>query len=457
MDPHRRVLMIAYAFPPTGGPGVQRSAKFAKYLPQFGWLPTVWTVDDAVGLPRDESLCEDIPAEVAVCGRSPGSGILAMRRTLRGFVNPRAGEGLTTAASRFVKAIDWRLESWVAATAFPDDCIAWAKRSVRPLLHRLGNEPIEAIYSTYSPASNHWLGLELKRRTNLPWAADFRDLWTDDCRYREPSAQRRAAHRRLEQQILETADVVIGVTPRQTAILAERVTTQRKKFITITNGFDPADFDGLPQEAPTRRGEFVLSYVGRFDLSQTSEAWFAALRRFVAELGEQASQFLFRIVGSVNRTAQARLVATGARCEFAGYVPHREAITAMCDADALLLNAPTGPNGDSVIRAKVFEYLASRRPILCVGPRGGECERIVRSCAAGVTAGFEEDAILRGLHRLFDAWRADSPLSGAAPERIAEYSRIELSRRLAGVLDGLPMRDTRVDESREAALESCAR
>mgnify|MGYP001570995350 CR=1 FL=1 len=249
---NRKVLMIAYAFPPTGGSGVQRSANpsrlrawFAKYLPQFGWLPTVWTADEVDGLPRDPTLCDELPPEVVVSPRNAGSGILAMRRSLRGFVNARAGEGLTAVASRFAKAIDWRLDAWQPATALPDDCIRWARRSVGPLTRQLRSERFEVIYSIYSPASSHWLALELKRRTNLPWVADFRDLWTDDCRYREPTPQRRATHRQLEQEILEAADVVIAVSERQRRILADHMPAKRDKFITITNGFDPADFAGV--------------------------------------------------------------------------------------------------------------------------------------------------------------------------------------------------------------------
>ncbi len=431
-----KVLMIAYAFPPTGGPGVQRSAKFAKYLPQFGWLPTVWTVADADGLPRDQTLCDELPPEVTVCPQGIGSGVVAMRRTLRGFANARAGEGLTGLAARFAKAVDWRVDQWITASLLPDDCIGWARRSVGPLLHRLQTESFDVLYSTFSPASNHWLALELRRRTGLPWVADFRDLWTDDCRYREPSPQRHAAHRQLEQQVLEQADVVIGVTPRQTEILAGHVPHQREKFLTITNGFDPDDFSD-PSVSVDRRDEFVLSYVGRFDLSQTSDAWFAALQTFVESLGNQRDRFVFRIVGFVNKSAQAKLLATGARCEFVGYVAHREAIAAMCQADALLVSAPTGPNGDSVIRAKLFEYLASRRPILVVGPRDGECERIVRSCQAGIAATFSERCIVTALRRLFRAWVDGEPLPGARPDRLQAFDRAELTRRLAAVFDQL--------------------
>jgi len=448
---HRKILMIAYAFPPTGGSGVQRSAKFAKYLPQFGWLPTVWTADAADGLPRDPTLCDELPPEVVVCPRNAGSGIIAMRRSLRGFVNARGGEGLTAAASRFAKAIDWRLEALQSATSLPDDCIPWARRSVGPLTKQVRSQGYDVIYSTYSPASNHWLALELKRRANLPWVADFRDLWTDDCRYREPSPQRRAAHRQLQQEILEAADVVIAVSEPQRKILADHLPTKRNKFITITNGFDPADFPATVDVGSGSDSRFVLAFVGRFQLAQTSEGFFNGLRRFAEHLGDRRNRFLLRFVGYANKAAQARIRATGVECEFADYVPHSEAVRAMRSADALLLKVPSGPNGDSVIVAKIFEYLASGRPILAIGPQAGECARIIRSCSAGLTADFDESAIADALVRLFDAWGAGRPIKGCGSQGLAAYSRIELTRQLALIFDRLAGRNPKslltVDES----------
>lgn len=429
----RKVLMIAYAFPPTGGSGVQRSAKFAKYLPSFGWLPTVWTVDDADGLPRDETLCHDLPPEVTVCSNTTGGGVRALRRSLRGFANARIGEGLTGVASRFAKAVDWRLENWVTSTCFPDDCIGWARRSLGTLRSRLATEDFDLLYSTYSPASNHWVALELKRSTGLPWVADFRDLWTQDCRYRPGSPAQQAAHVRLEQEILESADAVIGVTPRQTEILASRLPDQYRKFHTITNGFDPDDFTHVTP-CKKRRGErFVLAYVGRFDLSQTPDSWFAALHSFSEKIAPHREQFVFHIAGHVNKTAQVKLQATGIQCEIQGYLPHREAITAMCDADALLLCSPMGQNGDTIIPAKLFEYMATGRPIVTVGPAGSICERMVSEAQAGVSADFEERSIVAALSAVFDSWLRGSPMQGARADRITGFSRVALTCKLADV------------------------
>ncbi|MBU0716927.1 MAG: glycosyltransferase, partial [Planctomycetes bacterium] len=235
---HRRVLMIAAAFPPTGGPGVQRSAKFAKYLPRFGWQPIVWTVDRLADLPQDDSLLTDLPSDIQVL-RLPDRGLgQTARRSLRRTA--RRG-GLL---SKVAQAAEWRLAARADRNSYPDDCAGWARNSLGPICQLVRDEGIDVIYSTFSPASDHVLAMAVKQETGLPWVADFRDLWTDDYRYPVDDANRRAADRQLEQEILEQADAVIGVSARQTEILASRVPDPGRKFVTITNGFDPDDFSG---------------------------------------------------------------------------------------------------------------------------------------------------------------------------------------------------------------------
>lgn len=252
--------MIADASSPIGAPGVQRSATIAKHLAQFGWLPTVCTADEIDGLPLDTKLCDELPPDNVVNPRSAGGGILAMRRSLRGFVNARAGEGLTAAASRFAKAVDWRLDSWQSAIPRPDECIALTQRSVDALTRQIRSERYDVIYSTNNPASNHWLALELKRRANLPWVADFRNEGTDNGRNQNSPAQYLAAHGPSEQEILETADVVIAASEQQRRAIANCVPAQRGKLIALTNGFDPSDIAGVGDAGPLCGSEGLEVY-----------------------------------------------------------------------------------------------------------------------------------------------------------------------------------------------------
>ncbi len=429
--------MVACAFPPTGGPGVQRSVKFAKYLPRFGWLPTVWTAGSLGGMPRDPTLLEDLPGDVIVHAHPSGRAGQLARNLLQRMTDR---DGLIAKLGR---PVGWRLDARRIAAErnrLPDQYIPWAKASVEPLCRLIENEGVDAIYSTFSPASNHWLALTLKRKTNLPWVADFRDLWTDDYRYTETSPRRRAAHRRLEQGVLEAADVVVGVSTRQTNILASHLPRSQDKFVTITNGFDPEDFAAPPRrdrEPPRDDAPFVLAHIGRLDRWRTKDAWFAGLGRFAEGLRAGGGRVTLRVVGHADKTTRRLLEDVGVEGTFTGYVSHREAVREMCRADALLLNVPLGPNAESVIPAKLFEYLASGRPILVVGPPHGECEEIVRACRAGLTVGFDQVAIADALSELYHAWRAGDPLAGCDPGLLEPFSRVTQTGSLATILDQL--------------------
>lgn len=448
----RTVLMIAAAFPPTGGPGVQRTTKFAKYLPRCGWRPIVWTVDAVDDLPQDPSLDADLPPEVVV-HRVPAGGLVRrLQRRLRGVL-ARGKNG------RVVRGLEWRLGRPLGREPMPDQFAGWVRAGVRPLCRLIEQERIDAIYSTFSPASNHVLAMKLHEVSGLPWVADFRDLWTDDYRYHETSRRRRRAHRMLEQQILETADAIVGVSERQTAILARHVPAAAAKFLTITNGFDPDDFADVwsaEAEPCTPRqpdAKFTIAHVGRLDQWRTNDALFAGLRELERRAGGHRKP-AFRIVGHAAAAARQRLKQTGLACEFVGETDHRAAIREMGAADVLLLCVPDGPNGDSVIPAKVFEYLAAGRPIVMVGPTTGACADIVRHSAAGAVVPFDAVAIAAALEKALDAWRAGAPLTGCSAERLEPFSRARLARRLADLLDQLCDQNEKT-VAYEAGMEVC--
>lgn len=451
MERKRNVLMIAAAFPPTGGSGVQRTAKFAKYLPKFGWNPTLWTIDGLEGMPRDETLLNDLPPEVTILANRWTRPMHGVRSAVARLAER---EGL---ASTLGQAARWRLGSRLAekeSRLEPDHYISWAEASVDPLLRLIESGEFDAIYSTFSPASNHWLGLALKRKTGLPWIADFRDLWTDDYRYTETSVGRRRGHRNLEQEILEAADFVVGVSKTQTSILSNHVPAQRWKFVTITNGFDPDDFvvKNPASSTSSARHRFVLSHVGRFDQWRTGDTWFGGVAEFVQRLGPSRNRFELRIVGHADQRTRSKMLATGARCSFVDYLPHGEAVREMTTADALLLCVPSGPNAESVIPAKLFEYLAARRPVLVVGPADGEPARIVQSCGAGLVAPLDERKIANALCDLYDAWSAGRDLSGCSADQLQPFDRVVLTRRLASILDGSEEGTPDLDRAKPSAL-----
>ncbi len=443
----RRVLMIAAAYPPSGGSGVQRTLKFTKYLPQFGWLPIVWTVDHIDALPTDESLCDEIPAEVEV-----------HRRPHRFGKGPagRITDALQQAGplgSRLANAAKWRIEKWNRNRAWPDEFAKWVEESVAPLQTLIRERNVEAIYSTYSPSANHLLALKLKQATGLPWIADFRDLWTDDLRYSETDLKRHQANVELEQTILETADSVVGVSPSQTQVLAGHVPEQREKFTTITNGYDPADFEEVRQYEHNPDRPFTLSFVGRFDRQRADDDLFIALRRFVDGLGEHHHRFVFRIVGEFDSSTSRKLQEAGIPFETTGYVSHQKAIQEMCSADALLLTTDrSGPNASTVICGKIFEYLASKRPILTIGPSGWEGQRLIESFNAGITTPWKPIQIASALQTMYKTRNAPSSIAETNAKALGSISRISLSEDLGQLFD-----TTAAQKSPTTSLHTCAR
>lgn len=261
---YRRVLLLAETAPPSVGPDVQCSTEFAKHLSQYGWLPTIWTAEDVDELARDpgrgrlDPIREEWASDTAAVPRVTGSGVLAMRRSLRGFVNARAGEGLTAVASRFARASDERLEARQSASTQPDDGVTLSRSRLDALSGQIRSERFDVIYSTDGDGATHRLAMELKRRTSLPWVADFRDTWPDDTRYREPFVSQppsadlhsgkplcHSAQRQPDREILEAADVIITGSDRRRRMLADRVPSQPDKVLTIADGFNPCDSAGL--------------------------------------------------------------------------------------------------------------------------------------------------------------------------------------------------------------------
>ncbi|MBU0718428.1 MAG: glycosyltransferase, partial [Planctomycetes bacterium] len=191
----------------------------------------------------------------------------------------------------------------------------------------------------------------------------------------------------------------------------------------------------VPPTVADTMDKFVLAHVGRFDRWRTPDVWFAGLQRFVERLGFDRQRFELRIVGHIDVQTRAKIEAARVNYTCAGHVPHEQAIVEMMSADALLLNVPDGPNADSVIPAKLFEYLAAGRPVLVIGPRNGQAEQIVQSCDTGVTANFHPELIAAALGRLFSAWHLKRPLVGCERSCLIPYDRIRLTGKLAAILD----------------------
>jgi glycosyltransferase involved in cell wall biosynthesis len=417
----RRVLMLAYDFPPRGATGVVRVAKFARYLPEFGWQPVVIAATVRGGL-RDEGLAAQLP-----------SGLEVIR-----VDNPLAPREAVLAAHSAQPSMRARLRRSLRQLVVPDAQIVWAARAARVAVDRLRQGDIDALFSTAPPFSVHMAALMAKRRVrDVPWLMDLRDIWSEHpgigniARYR--------LQRACEGACLAAADHVTTATDGQRDLLRESFGLAPERITTITNGFDPADLP--PPSAPPSCRPLRIAYAGSIIGARAiaTRGLFAALERLMAA-GVTHADFELRLTGIFDPQIYmwAESAVRAGLVRLASFVPQAEAYAEMRDAHVLLLLASDDREGRVSHPNKLFEYWGIGRPVLAIAP-AGDTARLVRESGSGIAvAPGDVDAIADALRRMIADHRAGRLTHVAADgARLRPFERRELTRRLAALLDSL--------------------
>jgi glycosyltransferase involved in cell wall biosynthesis len=402
----RRVLVLAYYFPPLGGGGVQRTLKFVKYLPPAGYDPVVVTSTGAGHALRDPGLAADIPAGTAV---------------LRARTVP-------------LHVAKWKLEAVLRrlglplrvaqGVAWPDEFVGWGPGALVTALRAVRRYRPDVVYSTSSPVTAHAVALAVKRLTGLPWVADFRDAWTLNP---EGAHLYEGLSTRLEHAVVRSADRFVvadeGVGIRD-------VPDDDPRRVVVNNGVDADDVPAATVATPGPR--FRLAHVGMLYGERDAAPVLAALRHLVARGAVAREEIELRLVGDARLNERS---SAGVPLSRRPYVDHREAVAEMRAADALLLYQPAGWMGAS---GKIYEYLATGRPILCVASPGNLGSRLVAELGAGLCVAPEDAAgIERAIEQLYRSWSGGGlePSAEVRAEALRRFSREALARKLAGVLD----------------------
>ena len=446
--PARTLLVVAYFFPPLGGGGVQRTVKFVKYLRPLGWRAEVVTVRAAGSWVLDPTLAADLPADTVVHRtaaltwpdllalvpgrRAPGRDAGSPRGRQLGA--PAAVPVRSSAAFRWLR----RLSSFFLV---PDAYAGWFPFALARARDRLAAGGVDVLLTTSSPDTAHLVGLVLRERFAVPWVADFRDPWVRRLTFEAPTRLHRRLHTWLEGRVLARADrVVVTNEATRDDFLARHPAVPADRFAVVPNGYDPEDLTDIRHlpRAPEPRpgGRLVLAHTGLLSGRRTLEPILAALARLLAERPLVRERIHIRQVGPRESVNDALVSAAGlADCvTFLPPVRHREILTEMIGADALLLLEAGEPRGSLITPGKIFEYLASRRPILAVVPEG-PAAALVRATGAGAVV---EPGDSVGLARLLARWLDDGPPpSQVRDEDLAPFGRPALAGRLAEVLDGV--------------------
>ena len=386
----KKVLIITYYWPPSGGAGVQRWLKFSKYLPEYGWEPVILTVDPAYATypAIDSSLVKEVP-----------EGIMVFKTAATDWFRIYSKDKAKVPAAGFAVNADntlkGRISRFIRGNFFiPDPRRGWNRYAIRKATEIINDLDIRHVITTSPPHSTQLIGLKLKKRfQGIRWIADLRDPWTDIYYYNQFYHMFPVIHadRKYEINVLRRADHVITVGRTLKDLFNSKLPGTSGKIQVVTNGFDEDDFKGLQSSAPEI---FTISYIGTLSDSYPVEGFTGA----IAGLLRTNIKMIVRFIGSVPASIKATLLSTFPPeiLEFINYVSHTDAIRYMLGSSALLLIIPDHRSNKSIVTGKLFEYLACNKPVICIGPTDGDAADIIRESGAGATFSYEDSPGITG-------------------------------------------------------------
>ncbi len=422
----KKVLIVTYYWPPAGGPGVQRWLKFVEYLPEFGMTPIVYIPENPNYPIIDGSFENEVPKGLAIYKhpiREPykWAGLFSKKDA------KRISSGIiTTKNQSFLE----KAMLWVRGNFFiPDARKNWVRPSVRFLQAIIKKENIDCLVTTGPPHSLHLIGNQLKLKTNIKWLADFRDPWTSIGYHKKLRLTRKSQqeHKRLEHLVLNNADRII-VTSNTTKEEFQGITN--KPISVITNGYD-SDVKG--SRALTK--DFTISHIGSLLSGRNPTVLWRVLGDMVLANGEFDSCFKLRLAGVISEDVLQSIYDSGLRdhTELLGYVTHEKAVSLQQESQVLLLVEIDSHVTKGILPGKLYEYMATGRPILAIGPKGWDAARIIADTHSGSSFGYDDENKLKDvLLKWFTAYKNDALMMD--PQGVGKFSRRALTRELSKLI-----------------------
>ncbi|WP_158737177.1 glycosyltransferase [Alteribacillus sp. YIM 98480] len=398
----RKVLFISYFFPPIGAS--QRSLKFVKYLPNFGWSPIVLAPQKSNYFRKDLTLEKEIPKNCKVirlpsCEEVPGNPYVRHQDLKKG----------------------------------------WYPLTIKKGTQLIKSQNIDMIYTTAAPYVSHLVGLQIKKLTNKPWVADFRDEWTTNPFFKAVegrySSDLLRMNKRFEKQVLNSADGIISVSDSITDILWKLSKEKTKeKFHTIMNGYDPANFQRLKKHPKTQK--FTICYMGSLYGIRKAFAYkfFDLLQKAIAEKRLPQKEIELLMVGAPLKKRGDNLNKI---VKNTGYVNHYEALNNASSADLMLLFIDPKEGGQTVT-SKVFELINLKKPILALVPPKGVAANIIRNTKTGIVIdSASPEKAIPYLIKYFKYWKKGRLNISPNINEIAKYDRSKQTKRLTEIMNSI--------------------
>lgn len=425
----KRALIITYYWPPAGGPGVQRWLQFVKNFKDFGIEPIVYVPENPHYPLVDPSFVSEVPEDIEILKqpiKEPYglAGMLSKKKT------KQISSGIITNKKQSVVE---KMMLYVRGNFFiPDARIGWVIPSTKFLKNYISENPVDAIITSGPPHSLHLIGMNLKAQLDVKWIADFRDPWTTihyhkSLRLGKTSEKK---HKELEKRVLSEADLIVVTSPT-TKREFEAIT--KKPIEVITNGYVASE-----NIYPVLDTEFSMAHIGSLLSERNPKVLWKVLSEIASEDDTFKKNLKLKLAGVVSEDIISSISEYGLadNCELLGYVSHSEALRMQHNAQVLLLVEIDSADTRSIIPGKLFEYLAARRPIVCLGPAGSDIEGILKETKSGHFFDYQKETQLKKqILELYIAYRSGSlTISSIGTEK---YSRRELSRAMSNLIKRL--------------------
>ncbi|MHC4122826.1 MAG: glycosyltransferase [Planctomycetota bacterium] len=449
----KNILFITHLFPPYGGSSVQRSSKFTKYLKHFGYNPIVLTTkveekkvlgNDYTFYNMDWSLLDDL--------KSIDLQVIRTKSSEPGM---------------FFNILDKlhlnRLRKFIF---IPDPLIFWIIPAIRAGLKIIRNNRIKLIYTSAPPYSVNITGLILSRISKLPWVADFRDPWTQNFIEYWATKIHYLIEKNIEQKVYKTANRIIVCTPMCKEQLVEKNNNiNPSKIETITHAYDAEDFtEGRKNEYGKKK--FILTYIGRFYRGYNSATrrrlvdflslGFLTYRPFPLELNSATPYYFMKalhellkkypllkndievkFVGPLDKKNSALIERFSLEdiVSVTGYIDHSECINIMLESSLLLYIIGYSRESSYHMAAKLYEYMASKIPILALVSEGDSKKCLKNSGLAFFANPVDSDEISKQIYLLYQQWKSGGITVHPNDRFISQFERKKLARKLADVFN----------------------
>lgn len=418
LDVERNVLLITYLFPPLGGSGALRPLKLAKYLPSLGWRPIVLTARNPdFYYASDPGLLKELPPKVIV-----NRSFMIRTAWVHRILNPLRIPRIDQIISRLF--------------VHPDDQFGWVPFAYFSAIRIIREQNISVIYSTSGPLSCHIIAYLVKRKTGITWVAEFRDEWLEAPELNLPTSFHKRLHYKLEEMIVNNADRIVTMAPVFSRLLLKHEGNSHK-FTTIPAGYDPDDFkeSGYKEAGMIDKRKFITAFVGLFYDTFRPFSFLRAVGELIDEGKVDPEEIVVQFVGA-NTLSDVGIDDDHDICEFTGFVSRKRALQYVSNTDVLLLLL-SKERGEDIIPSKIFEYMASGKPILALIPSNGHAASIIKNTKTGIVADFDNvNAIKRAYLGLYRQWKVNGEILIETDwDEVATFDQKILTRELADILD----------------------